>query len=232
MPLCFSRYRSSLRSWLVSVLLGGLLATISAAAAEDDMRFSATLSATQRAEAGLAQLTDDNVAVIDALVRQEETTLRRRGARTLFGSFSQRRSAHEREIAGFARLAPAQLARLDELIAARTSTTLPQLSAAVGTSPLRLQPAERKSPLEIHGAVTLTYGWSNAGSFRGGEMVVNIRDPARPNFSLTLSYAEYRGKGLATPYFDPLYDLPRYRPLDEFELRRRSRELTTFEREP
>jgi hypothetical protein len=220
--------RSVWCTWLILVL--GLTWAAASASAAEDTRFSATLNAEQRAAAGLNQLTDDNLAVIDALVRQEEAIARRRGANALFGSFSGRRSAHEKEIAGLALLTAEQLAYLDALIGARTGTNAPFFSAGVGGSPLRLKPAETKRRLEIHGSVSLMYGWSKTGSVRGGELVVNMRDPAHPDFSLTISYAEYRGKGIM-PYYDPMLDLPRYRPLDEFERSHLSRELPRVERE-
>ncbi len=229
MPSCFLFHRVSPRRWLLGACLALLTGT--AAVAADDARFSTSLSTDQRAETGLALLTEDNIAVIDALVRQDETTLQRRGTHAAFGSFSQRRSEHERGIAGLARLNPAQIARLDALIAARTSPALPLFSAESGYRTAVTRPVAQKTGLEIHGSVTLSYGWSKTGSVRGGEMVVNIHDPAHPNFSLTISYAQYRGKGML-PYYDPLYDLPRYRPLDEFERRRLARELPTLEREP
>ena len=74
------------------LLVLGCLTFAAIGRAADEVRFSATLSESQRKETGLAQLTEDNVAVIDALVRQDEATLKRRGTLSSFGSFSQRRS--------------------------------------------------------------------------------------------------------------------------------------------
>ena len=216
------------RVWWLTLL--GLACTVVNASAGEDQRFSATLNAEHRAAAGFNRLTDDNLAVIDALVRQEEALLRRRGPSALFWSFSGRRSVHEKEIAGLTRLNAEEVAQVDALIAARLGTALPLFSAGVGASPLRLPPAE-KHRLEIHGSVSLMYGWNNAGSVRGGELIVNVRDPARPNFSLTISYAEYRGKGL-TPYYEPSFDLPRYQSRDEFDRPGFTRKLPVLEREP
>jgi hypothetical protein len=188
-----------------------------AAAASDDGRFSDTLSDSQRAETGLTQLTADNIAVIDALVRQDIATLKRRGSLGSFGEFSQRRSEHEREIAGIARLTPAQLARLDGLAGIRISPPAP-MTVADAKSPkaapgVMLKPAERPYALEVHGSMSLTYGWSKGGSTRGGEMMISLQDPAR-RFAINIGYSEYHDKGPASAY-DPADDLYRYRSIAE-----------------
>jgi hypothetical protein len=185
------------RCWLAGLLLG--LGGLRGSAAEDDPRFSQSLTPAQRTEAGLTQLSDDNIAVIDALVRQEEAVALRKNL-PLSGIFSARRTAHERSIAGLERLTPEQLARLDQLITRRTSPDLPTLSAEVGGPPaaIRRLPGPRERPLEVHGSVSLTYGWSKAGEIRGGSMVVSVQDPSR-RFTVLIGYSEYRGKGLS-PY--------------------------------
>lgn len=191
------------------------------ARAADDVRFSATLSDSQRAETGLAQLTADNIAVIDALVRQDEATLKRRGSLGSFGTFSQRRSEHERDIAGFAALTPAQLERLDGLAGLRISPPPPMIiseTKSVKAAPgVLVRPVERPYALEVHGSMTLSYGWSKGGSTRGGEMMINLQDPEH-RFSINVGYSQYQGKGTA-PLYDPADDLYRYRstavaPLD------------------
>lgn len=206
--------------WFSKLCLGSMLGLAIGLAssrvhAAEDVRFSATLSDTQRAETGLTQLTADNVAVIDALVRQDEATLKRRGSLSGFGTFSQRRSDHEREIAGLAALTPAQLARLDGLAGLRISPPPPMIVSEAkpskGTPGVLVRPAERPYALEVHGSMTLSYGWSKAGSTRGGEMMINLQDPDH-RFSLNIGYAQYSGKGL-TPVYDPADESYRYRPL-------------------
>jgi hypothetical protein len=214
--------------WIPTLCCGlsfamALLATPArAATAGDDGRFSETLSDAQRAEAGLTQLTEDNVAVIDALVRQDIATLKRRGSLGSFGEFSQRRNEHEREIAGLARLTPAQLARLDGLAGVRISPPAPiniaETKSSKPTPGLLVKPVERSSALEVHGSMSLTYGWSKNGSTRGGEMVISLQDPAR-RFAINIGYSEYHDKG-PTPVYDPMDDPFRYRSLGEIPLDR------------
>ncbi|HEX2853870.1 MAG TPA: hypothetical protein VHO24_11575 [Opitutaceae bacterium] len=173
---------------------------IPAFAADDDSRFSSNLSETQRAETGLTQLTEDNIAVIDALVRQDIATVKRRNSTTSFGTFSQRRTEHERSIAGLARLTPEQLARLDGLIGLRV---FPPPSYQLNsehrtTNSPAVKPVTTVKGLEIHGSVSMSYGWSKGGSVKGGEMTVTASDPSG-RFRLRVGYAEYRGEGM-TPY--------------------------------
>lgn len=191
-----------------------LAAVATRASADDEPRFSTTLTAAQRTEAGLEHLNDDNIAVIDALVRADEAAFRRRGRAAIAGNFSKRRTEHETEIAGLAKLTAEQRSRLDELIARRTAPS-PQLTAEVGapSSPPRsvVERSTKPPGLEVHGSVSLTYGWSKAGDIRGGSMVVTAQDPSK-RLNVTVGYSEYRGKGLI-PYYDPYDDFTRYRPL-------------------
>lgn len=202
---CFA----AVRLWLV--VLGIPTLALVAHAAEDDARFSSTLSDTQRTEAGLTRLTEDNIAVIDALVRQDIAAVKRRNSTTSFGTFSQRRSDHEREIAGLARLTPEQLARLDGLIGLRVFPPPSyQLNSEHRTNSLGpVKPVTTVRGLEIHGSVTLTYGWSKGGNIRGAEMVVTAADPSG-RFKINVGYAEYQGKGM-TPYIGSREDLYRSR---------------------
>jgi hypothetical protein len=206
---------------IVPLLHRGIFALIfcgaitTAFAADDEPRFSNTLTSAQRTEVGFAQLSDDNIAVIDALVRADEATLRRRGQAAMPpGNFSQRRSAHETEITGLAKLTTEQRNRLDALIALRTAP-ITQLTAEVGAPATPARPMvernTRPQGLEVHGSVSLTYGWSKGGNVRGGEMVVTATDPSR-RMAITVGYSEYRGKGLV-PYYDPYDEFSRYRPI-------------------
>jgi hypothetical protein len=192
---------ASIFRWLVPAL-GFLVATVSGQA-QEDIRFSSTLSAAQQAETGLDRLSTDNVAVIDALVRQDIAATRVRDNTIRTTRFSQRRTDHERDIAGLDHLTADQLAKLDAFVALRMpapvlapDASLAYASVSLDTNAPRVT-VERPGP-EIHGSFSLTYGWSKAGSIRGGESVITYVDPAR-GFSLTMGYSQYRGTGLA-PY--------------------------------
>src|SRR6185312_15931005 len=87
-----------------------------AARADNDVRFSATLTPAQRERAGLTQLNADNVAVIDGLVRQDEAASKFRDNDVDRTRFSERRTPREREIAGLEHLSASQLTALDDLV--------------------------------------------------------------------------------------------------------------------
>src|SRR4051794_10322796 len=106
---------------LVAVLLCGLVAT--AARAENDARFSSTLTPAQRDLAGLSQLTGDNLAVIDGLVRQDDAASKFKDNDVDHTRFSQRRTERERELAGLDHLSSSQLTALDNFVGQRISGT-------------------------------------------------------------------------------------------------------------
>jgi hypothetical protein len=182
---------------LVLVLLCGGLARPAPAA--DDVRFSATLTPKQRAGTGLAGLDPDHVAVIDGLVRQDEAASKFKDNAVDHTRFSQRRTAPERALAGLAALTPGQLAQLDELVRQRIAGPAPEPAAAMtrsaGTAGTGVKSVTGGRPLEIHGEISYTYGWSQRGSYQGGGLVLTYDDPAR-RYSLLVGYAEYHGKGL------------------------------------
>jgi len=177
----------------VALLAAALTATVRGT---DLTRFSQVLTAEQRAATGLDQLTSDQLAVLDALVRHDDayavpsTAAHPRPAR-----FSQRLNADERRNAGLARLSPDQLNRLDALVEQRVPVRVPFVAPAAGASAPAVE-IERVRP-QIHGAVTLGMGWGSGGySEMGGSMVVDYYDPAH-NLDLLMGYSEVHTKGPA-----------------------------------
>jgi hypothetical protein len=188
---------------ILPLLVFGLLATLAAPAsgAADDVRFSASLTPAQRDRTGLSQLADDNVAVIDGLVRQDEAASKFKDNPVDHTRFSARRTARERELAGLDRLTPAQLGQLDTLVGQRISGTAPAPDgevAAAGVSTVRPTAAHRS--LEIHGEVSFTYGWGKGGSFSGGGIVLSYVDPL-DRYAVLVGYSEFHGKGLLPCYY-------------------------------
>jgi len=162
--------------------------------ATDLVRFSQALTAEQRVVTGLDQLTSDQLAVLDALVRHDDayavpsTLAHPRPAR-----FSQRLNADERRNAGLTRLSIDQLARLDALVEQRVPLRVPAVvSASAVTTPT--VEVERVRP-QIHGEVTLGMGWGSGGySEMGGSMVLDYSDPAH-GLDLLMGYSEVHTKG-------------------------------------
>lgn len=185
-----------------------------AARADNDVRFSATLTPAQRERAGLTQLNADNVAVIDGLVRQDEAASKFRDNDVDRTRFSERRTPREREIAGLEHLSASQLTALDDLVGRRiagapladaTVVATGTAGASAGVKP-NLTPHQ----LDIHGEMSFTYGWGKGGSFTGGDLVLNYDDP-EGRYAVQVGYSEYHGKGLA-PCFAPGYGLYRGYP--------------------
>ncbi len=116
--------------WFLAMVCG-CLALVARGAA--DVRFSATLTPDLRERTGLTQLTADNVAVIDGLVRQDEAASKFKDNDVDHSRFSQRRTSREREISGLDRLSKAQIALLDNLVKLRISGTSPIAEALAGT---------------------------------------------------------------------------------------------------
>jgi hypothetical protein len=183
----------------------------SAARAEDDVRFSATLTPAQRERIGLNQLTADNVAIIDGLVRQDLAALKYKNNEVEHTRFSERRTPRERDIAGLDRLSPAQLTELDNLAGQRILGTMTVPNAAVAhlVGPA-VKPGDSSHPPVIHGEIGFTYGWGQGGSVSGGDIVLTYDDPAG-RYSVLFAYSEYHGKGLLPCYY-PGYGTYPFRP--------------------
>jgi len=209
-----------LRVFLFTLLLG-----VSVAWANDnDPRFSSTLGADDKSAAGLAKLTSDQVAVLDALVRRDTATRAitpapKSANEAAPAEFSRRLSADERRNAGLTALAEAEIAKIDTLVDRHQTARLARtfLAPPEFLSPRRrVATTEKKPERNIHGSFSLSYGFGKGGySEKTGSMVVTMEDPAR-NLSVSIGYSESHIKGGSYIYRDPFYDdLRRPSPLDD-----------------
>ncbi|HVZ65359.1 MAG TPA: hypothetical protein VG936_12370 [Lacunisphaera sp.] len=170
----------------------GLLGLGARLAAESG--FSTTLTADQLAASGLARLTADERAALDRIVASEMDESRITAGIVLAGTFVSRRSDAEMKATGLDRLRPAELASLNELVAA--------------SSVVRLQPRERprlrsddvvsahRKP-EVHGSLSLSYGWGGGATIRGADLWL---DYSLPDLGLHLGVGLSRYSG--SPRFD------------------------------
>jgi len=180
--LRFTRFRG--------LLLGSLLAATAALHGADG-GFAATLSADQQAAAGLTTLSPVEQLTLDQLVAGELSSVRRADATELTGSFISRRTEAERQAAGLARLSAPQIEKLNEFVA-----------AALAAHP---RPKERPrlkdsdvlaaKPIEIHGEVTVGYGWGGGGTVRYGSLMLNYYDP-NSRVGISIGVAQANGSGL------------------------------------
>ena len=173
------------------LLAAALAATVRAT---ELARFSQVLTVEQRAAAGLDQLTSDQLAVLDALVRHDDAyAVPSTAAHPRPVRFSQRLNADERRNAGLVHLSADQLARLDALVEQRVPLRVSFVTPAAGATTPTVE-VERVRP-QIHGAVTLGMGWGSGGySEMGGSMVVDYSDPAH-GLDVLMGYSEVHTKG-------------------------------------
>lgn len=164
----------------------------------EDRRFSATLNPAESTQSGLTRLNSDQVAVLDALVRNDINTaeFQRQPRPELF---SQRLSDNERRNAGFALLNSAELVQLDTFVA-RFAQPVTNDS---GPSTVLNSPTRERSPTsfqfkrqpEIHGSVTLMVAGGSGGySAYGGAIDLTYFDPAH-NFSISVGYSQVHSSG-------------------------------------
>jgi len=162
----------------------------------EDIRLTKSLAPAEFTDAGLQQLSSDQTAILDALVRRDlaislKVTREPRAAR-----FSQRLTADERKNSGLSLLSEAQLARLDEYVARLVTppSSGSGLSSSGGRSGEVVTSTTLRRAPEIHGMISLMYGAGSGGySERGGAMVLTYDDPS--GVSLAVGYSEIRTKG-------------------------------------
>lgn len=210
------------RRWCAACVL--VLIVCGTAAAGDDTRFSNMLNAAEKASAGVAKLTSDQVAVLDALYRRDtakrgSTVAPKSNAEAAPAEFSRRLSADERRNTGIASLTEAEVAKLDALVERQQNAQLVRVFLAppplVARRDVRTEAREER---RIHGSFTLSYGFGKGGySEKSGSVQVTLDDPER-NLSITVGYSQSHIKGgygyyPGYLYGDPFYDSPR-RPIE------------------
>lgn len=173
-------------------LLAACLLTATATLAAGEGGFTATLSIEQRDLAGLTTLTPDERSALDQLVADDLAFARRENITELDGTFVTRRTEGARQQAGLDRLSPEQLAKLNELVAAAiASRPAPRERPRLKESDVLA--AKRRG--EIHGSVTLAYGWGSGGrEFRAGSLWLDYYDP-ESRFGLGVGISTIEGDG-------------------------------------
>ncbi|ACB73400.1 hypothetical protein [Opitutus terrae] len=195
----------SLLLFVVALSLGVL------ARADDEVRHSKSLSAAEFASAGLDQLSSDQLAVLDALVRRDLTQAQLVSKTPRAARFSERLSADERRNAGLEQLSDEELARVDATVAARIAPPAGVFSASgIGPTPPIQSWKIRRDP-EIHGSATLMVAAGSHG-YRayGGALDIYYVDPTN-KFTIGVGLSEVRSKGgLYRGYWNDcyLYDEP------------------------
>ena len=191
----------SVRRFFTRLLLAaGFASALLCTRADSGLRFSASLTADQRTQAGLAQLTPDNVAVLDGLVRMDVAASKFKDNDVDHTRFTARHTSRERELAGLDHLNAAQKASLDALVAERISGAAPSggnwvttTARTPGAAP-GVKPNRSTDQLDIHGEISFTYGWGKGGNGYGTDVVLTYEDPAG-HYAIAVGYSDWHGKG-------------------------------------
>lgn len=157
--------------------------------------FSSTLSAADKTAAGLDSLSDDDWDAIDKLVADDLAYARREKISAFGTAFSDRRNETARKTAGLDKLTEPQLAKLNELVAAVIARPAPRERPRLKESDLL---AARKRG-EIHGSVTLAYGWGGGREYRAGSLWLDYYDP-ETRFGLGIGITSVQGDGFYSYY--------------------------------
>ncbi len=178
----------------LGLLFAALLSLATAAfAADGNGGFTATLSTDEQTAAGLTRLSADEQTTLNTLVAREVSLARQGNVKAFAGTFSSRRKPAERTMAGLDRLTPAELEQLDRLVATAIAA-----GPAPAMLPRRLKSSDvaaRENRLEIHGEVTLAYGWGSGGrDMRAGSLYTEIYDK-QTGVTLGLGYSQFSGDG-------------------------------------
>lgn len=184
-------------AWALGAVVAWMGAAVSSAA-ESTAKPTDLIAAEAGATAGLGKLTAAQRDELDRLIQRELTLAREGDVRGFAGTFSTRRTAAERAAAGLEGLEPAELAKLDLMVARLLETPAPttwpvRLPRSSSVANAEVQPVGDR--LKVHGHVSATYGWGGGGSFYGGSLGTSVYDPVTGT-SLYLGLSDYRGDGL------------------------------------
>lgn len=156
--------------------------------------FTETLAGGEQSSAGLARLSAKQIEELNRQITKELKLARQGDVRGFSTSFSQRRTAAQREAAGLNLLTDAELKTLDDVIARTMAQpslpgTVARAASVDSIETTRIKP-------EVHGEVSLAYGMTSGGrSLYGGSMALSVEDP-KSGISTAIRYSQFRGDGL------------------------------------
>lgn len=186
----------SFSSLCVAIAL--LLSWLPLARAEDDTRFSKALAPQEFSSAGLAQLSSDQIAILDALVRRDLANAARSNKPPTPAEFTQRLTADERRNAGLELLAAEERNHIDALVQrliAPPASDATFADSGSGSLANAVRSVKINREPQIHGTVALMVAAGSGGySAFGGGMALTYDDPAN-RFAVTVAYSELHEKG-------------------------------------
>lgn len=200
----------SLRLAALALLLGSSAAFAAPDAAPAPAGFVLTLSTQEQLDAGLAKLNADHQVALNAFVAREVALARENGLTGFAGTFTSRRSPEERARMGLDRLTADEETKLNELVATALAARVAQPRERPRLSERDLNgPAKKR---EVHGTVTVGYGWTRGGYLRTGSVWVETYDPeSRIGIGVGVSAADgdgwwgWPGYGYGDAWYDDYY---------------------------
>ncbi|MFT3784387.1 MAG: hypothetical protein QM790_20445 [Nibricoccus sp.] len=196
--------------WFIRGMLAAVFITAWAARA-GATGFTSDLSDENKVGIGVAKLTPEQIAALDAQVAREIAVARQGDTPAFSTTFSKRRTPQQRKEAGLDRLMTPELNRLDTLVANavanRPAPPGPTIVKPASTTPESASDWVDVTPpkWDVHGQVSLAYIWGSGGrSGYGASVATTATDPSgKVSVSLVLSQFTFKGKG--SRY---LYDYP------------------------
>ncbi len=176
---------------LLTTLVAGPLRAESTAPAPT---FTESLAPADQDSLALTKLSGAEKSALDRLVARDVAAARQGGVTGFRGTFSSRRTAGERAQAGLEKLSAPELAQLDERVARAIATRplVTPLPRQADTTGIDVSTALKP---EIHGRVTLGYGWGGGGSYRFGSVETSYYDPeSRTTLSIGLGTVSGRSR--------------------------------------
>jgi hypothetical protein len=160
--------------------------------------FLAKLSAEESAGIGVAKLSAEQRAALDALIARELRLARQGGARAFARTFLDRRSDEERTKAGVNLMTESERGALNGAVAHALATQ--PFAREMAFAPKRNRAGDVVTVTwpkpEIHGEMTLVYGWDNhGGDYRGASLHLTRFDP-KYNLTTSFTYSVVEGDGL------------------------------------
>lgn len=181
-----------------------------------DLRFSKTLSPSERTETGLDRLSSDQTAVLDALVRRDRSVSHLK-SRPQSDLFTERLLDDERRNAGIELLKSSEIERLNALVQLHRSLSVsppPFVSRSRVSTDSRIRPEMIKEKPDIRGTYSIWFGGGSGGYSERGASISSTYTSPSGQLSVTVGYATVRTKGPSIYRDDFVHSPSPFEPTD------------------
>jgi hypothetical protein len=189
MPLGFSAVRRALHGFFAT-LMG--LAALTVFAATKEVRPTDLLSPPEQTAMGLLKLSPAQLKVLNTQIQNDIAIAQKGDAACFSGTFTQRRTAAERKVAGLDLLGVGELEHLDSFVA----RILPR-PAVAAAPPFTFQGESidiASHRPELHGEISVFAGGGSGGCRFYGSSFTGIIDDPDHGLTVGVNYTEVHGK--------------------------------------